>query len=117
MSTTHKLAGNFDVTSCRSTIDAMRAHPLYAIALTFRSENSVLRCRLVISASLGCFQLPGLSVMAGSDACLMGVDCGLAVIVDRADEDIVTVVARGVPFGVMDISSSRLTGCLRDQLR
>lgn len=80
----------------------MNAIPLNPIVLMFRSENSVLRCRLVISASFGCFQLPGLSVTMGFDACLTGVDCSLVVTdetaegtlvvtCDRAEEDIVTV--------------------------
>jgi hypothetical protein len=67
----------------------IKAAPLKAIVLIFCSENSVLRCRLVISASLGCFQLPGLSVTTGFEACLTGVDCSLVVTVETAEGTLV----------------------------
>ena len=71
---TYSPVGSFDAASCRIMTDKTRARALNAIALTLRSENSVLRCRLVISASFGCFQAPGLSVTTGCEVCLTGVD-------------------------------------------
>ena len=56
---------------------------LYAIVLTFFSENIVLPCRRVISASRGCFQFPGLSVATGIR--LTGVDCFAAAAGGRED--------------------------------
>lgn len=89
---TYKSVGSFDATSCRTITDTMNASPLKQIVLILPSENSVLRCRLVISASFGCFQLPGLSVIAGWDACLTGVVCSFVVTFETAEGSFVVTV-------------------------
>lgn len=82
-----------EVASRRITTNATNAAPLKHIAWMFRSEKSVFRCLLVISASLGCFQLPGLSVKVGVEACLTGVNCPILVVAVETAEETLVVVA------------------------
>jgi len=64
------------------------AATLYMMVLTLLSEKTVARCRLVISASRGCFQLPGLSVTSGASP-FVGVLAGFGT--TTAVEDILAL--------------------------
>lgn len=65
----------------------------------FFSEKMFLLWRRVISASLGCFQLPGLSwTTEGIEICLTGVD--LACATATAEEDMALYETTGIIRGL-----------------
>lgn len=70
----------------RSKATPAKATTLYTICMIFFSLKDVLLWRLVISASRGCFQLPGLS-RTGGGVCLTGVMIDLACPKGAKDED------------------------------